>query len=189
MKRLACFALMIVPAFCQTRMVRHATDCTAAPCYSSINIPYDSEGQPVAVTSQYLWGRQASAMTKISFEGLPQGYAVQVLRIRGNVVMWTHGGVPTPGSNSGVLWSLQTTASLGDESPTNVEYGTNGCFMYQQAATLPSQPIQFDSDLSGDAVILPDGLMWSKEAVWLNDTGLPVHEEATFIVTYRFVKQ
>lgn len=163
-------------------------DCSTS-CYSSINIPFDAEGSPAPTDAgPGYWGTQGAALTRIAFEDVPEGYQVRLLRVKWNLTAWVH-GVAAPGGSAGVLWALQDSESLGPET-SNVQYGTNGCFLYSQMVvgsnTVP--PIQADTDLSKEGVVFPDGVMWSKEAVWLNDTGKSVHVEATFVVTYQFFK-
>lgn len=184
-----------LPLAAQMRMtIKHdATqgDCIASPCSSSINIPFDSQGTPApSGAGPGYWGTQGSALTSISFEGLPAGFSVQLLRIRWNLMGWIRGLVPAS-TQAGILWSLQTTASLQAGAVDNVQYGTNGCFLYPQMVFGVNvvSPLQVETDLSKDNIVLPDGVMWSKEAVFLNNTGLHVHIEATWVTVYQFVKQ
>ncbi len=45
-------------------------------------------------------------------------------------------------------------------------------------------PIDFD--VSAGGLLSEDNVLESKLAVFLNDTGLPIHMEATFTLVYRF---
>lgn len=46
----------------------------------------------------------------------------------------------------------------------------------------------FDQDTSVGGWLAADNTLLNTLAVWLNDTGLPVHMESTMLITYRFVK-
>ena len=64
-------------------------------------------------------------------------------------------------------------------------YFVDNCFLYLQIATggLPVRA-PFDDDVSAGG-LLDDNTLYVKVAVWLNDTGLPVHMEPTMVIVYR----
>lgn len=132
------------------------------------------------------WGKAGAVTNKLTFSP-PAGYRVRILRVTGDLVGWPQ---PKPASGcSGVLWGLQTTApgviapGVGNRS----DYAADNTMVYVQDATCGEKfrtPI--DSNVSAGGLLMPDNVLVSVVATWLNDTGAMIHLEATFTLTYQF---
>jgi hypothetical protein len=161
--------------------VKPSSECIASPCVSSFNIPFDAIGD--LDTRLGTWGTAAAVVTPIQFSNVPAGLSVHVLRAYGDFIAWAHGKVAR-GTNAGVLWALSSTAVT---TSKDVEWAAEGCFLYLQGSVNAANlRAPFDQDLSAGGWLSSDNVMLSKEAVWLNDTGLSVHAEATVVIVYEF---
>lgn len=166
---------------------KHVTpkhECVVSTCFASINIPYDDAGQ----TDNRLgvvWGTAGFVKTPIQFDNVPPGYTVSITYIRGDLVAWMHGEVLL-GTNAGVLWSLRNTSSGASDT---VPIGSSGCFEYVQGSVNSvNLRAAFSDDTTDEGLLDADNILWSTEAIWLNDTGRSVHAEITMIIKYRFVR-
>jgi hypothetical protein len=167
-----------------TRPIVPKHECVLSTCSASINIPYDDYGSADRRLGLVLWGTAGFISTPIHFEQVPPGYRVHITRVRGDFVAMMH-GVVVNGTNAGVLWSLQTTSSQGSDT---VEYGSTGCFEYIQGF-VNAVDLRAPFSDSLDQWLDEDNQLWSKEAVWLNDTGLEIHAEITMIIDYQYVNE
>lgn len=161
----------------------NGTECVVTVCTASINIPYDDAGVQDN-RNGIVWGTAGFVTTPIQFDHVPPGYVVHITHVRGDLVAMMHGKVPE-GTNAGILWSLQTTSS---KSSDTVEYGSSGCFEYVQGFVNQNNlRAPFNDDTSSEGWLDSDNIVWSKEALWLNDTGLAIHAEVTLVIEYQYV--
>jgi hypothetical protein len=157
-------------------------NCRASSCLATVNVPFDSQGTACPAGT---WGICDSRTVPIQFEAVPQGYAVEIEELYGDVIAWVHGMVPS-GMHSGVLWGLTNSAE--GLSP-NVQYGAQGCLIYLQGAVGQGDLTRpFDQIILAGGLLPADNILTSQEAVFLNDTGASVHMEATFAIAYRFIR-
>ena len=130
------------------------------------------------------WGTAASSIKLITFKP-PKGYRVRILRVYGDLLAWPIGRV-SEGKFAGVLFGLQTTAP---EGSIRMDWGADNTLLYLQDATGGEvRRSSFDHDVSVGGLLPPDNKLLVKMAVWLNDTGLPIHIEPSFVMVYRFEK-
>jgi len=138
----------------------------------------DLQGDPD--TRPGTWGDAGAVYNRITFSP-PAGCRVRILRAMGDFLTCPRGIVPR-GKFAGALWGLQTTA------PDGSAYADlANTMLYVQNATSgePARaPIDFTVKAGG--LLQLDNVPVSKMAVWLNDRGLQLHVEASFVVVYRF---
>lgn len=115
----------------------------------------------------------------------PLGYRVRILRTRGDLIAWPR-GVPPPGTYAGILWGLVRTLSGG---AADVALSAHGCYIYaQDRVSVGGSRAPFDSLVADGGPLDDDNVLWSKFALYLNDTGLSIHIEAS-IVSYQYEKE
>ncbi|MFB3779795.1 MAG: hypothetical protein ACE141_19400 [Bryobacteraceae bacterium] len=146
--------------------------------YAAANFAADIEGE--ADTRPGTWGKAGVAEWRITFRP-PAGYRVRVLRAYGDLVSWARGRVPE-GTYAGVLMGLQTTAPDGSQT---ADWLADNCFLYVQDV-VGREGKRSPFDAKTDVLLEADHVLRVKVAAWLNDTGLPIHMEPTFVVVYRF---
>lgn len=162
----------------------------------SLNFSVDLQG-PVD-HRQATWGRADAQIIKITFPDAPPGSRVHVLRVYGDFVAWPKGKAPD-GTCAGVLMSMASTRGNNGDRLACESGGTflarcaaDGTFLYKQRALCAGSPasnMDFDLDVSAGGLLEPDNIMELKVASWLNDTGLVIHMEPTFVVVYRYEAQ
>jgi len=149
------------------------------PYSSAANHADDIQGTPDS--RQNTWGTAAANTHVFAFHA-PPGYVTRVLRVYGNFQGW----IRTPGvagKCAGVMWGLRSNA----DDTTPMDYGSANTMLYIQDATCGS-PFRDMVDFKVEGGILPDGVLRSIVAVFLNETGQPVHLEPSFTVVFQFEK-
>lgn len=133
---------------------------------------------------QDTWGTAEAAVKRIEFHP-PAGYRTRILRVYGDFQGWVR---HNPSGNClGVLWGLTTTAKDGSERVTPAADNT---FLYVQDSVCGTDkrnfraPVDYDTQAGG--LLEQDNVLVSKVAVWLNETGEPVHMEPSFVLVYQF---
>jgi hypothetical protein len=157
--------------------------CVNETCVFSTNIPYDAEG--AQDTRPGTWGEAAYSDVTIPFQGVPAGYRVRILRVYGDFIAWPHGQIK-PHTAAGTLFGLITSSAI--QSPyVGPGLGSKGCFVYLQEG-VGAGPVRaaFNYDTSAGGLLDPDNLLIVRRAVWLNETGVSIHLEPTFIVEFRY---
>jgi hypothetical protein len=176
------FLIVAALSLSQARHVASGGDCVSAPCVSTVNIPFDSVGIPCP---QGTWGVCDARRVPIQFDDVPAGYSVAILRVYGDFIAFAHGSV-ADGSHAGILFGLfNSEVGL---SP-NVEYGSQGCFLYLQGS-VGSGDFRgaYDQVIPAGGILPANNVLISQEAVFLNDTERSIHEETSMALVYRFVK-
>lgn len=151
----------------------------ASPRYSvSANFSIDLQGDPD--TRPQTWGTAGDVVWTIQFL-VPSGYHVRLLRVYGDFIIWPRGRVPE-GTYAGTLLGLQTIVP---DIPSTSKLANNvadGCFLYVQLATGGKpERAAFDDAVAAGGLLGDDNFLYVKVAVWLNDTGLAIHMEPTWI--------
>lgn len=161
-------------------LVLTAVSIMAQAYSAATNFSVDLIGVPD--TRPDTWGTASYAVKAITFKP-PQGQRVRILRVYGDLLIWPLGIVPQ-GKFAGVLLGLQTTAPDGS---VRMDWGADNTMLYIQDAT-GGEPRRaaFDYKVSVGGVLGPDNKLIVKMATWLNDTGLPIHIEPSFVMVYRF---
>jgi hypothetical protein len=157
--------------------------CVRESCIFSTNVPFDSPGVPD--TRPGTWGNAAYDDVAIPFVNVPDGYRVRVLRIYGDFIAWPHGRIK-PGTDAGALFGILTPSAT--QSPfVGPGLGASGCFVYLQQG-VGREPVRaaFDFDVAAGGLLDPDNSMLVRRAVFLNETGVSIHMEPTFIVEFRY---
>jgi hypothetical protein len=173
-----------------------AQECVSAPCTVSGNFPRDLYG-PIDLrmpglscnVGPCIWGHADSDSLTIHFHP-PAGYAVHILRLRGDLISWPKvlGDQPPVGDSrdAGVLVGFSTSSPV---AASACDFAAEGVFLYIQDAIHGggARRAPFDYDYSRESIYLgSDSAMLVKLAVFLNSTGYPIHEEVTYTVTARF---
>ena len=145
------------------------------------NFTVDLAGTPD--TRPRTWGTQGYVVWPVKFNVLA-GDRVRVLRVYGDFLIWPK-GKPPAGTHAGALLSLHTSSP---DTPVNSvsPYFADNCFLYVQLAT-GGEPerASFDRDVSAGGLLAKDNVLYVKVAVWLNNTGLEIHMEPTWVMVYR----
>lgn len=157
-------------------------DCIKKPCSLAANFSADIKGDPD--TRVDTWGTAGAVFKRITFTQKP-GYRVRILRVYGDFLIWPMGKVKQ-GRFAGALFGLQTTAPDGS---IRADWAADNCFLYVQVATGggPARSA-FDYDTKAGGLLEADGVLVLKMAGWLNDTGLAIHMEPSFVVVYQLEK-
>ncbi len=163
------FLILPLPLYCDTSKKYSA----------AANFAVDILGQPDSRPGT--WGTEGSYTFKLRFKP-PDGHRVRVLRAYGDFLVWPKGKVEQ-GRYAGALMALHTGAPDGSQ---RCDLCADNHLLYIQTAT-SGQPARAPFDFKFNAGLLgPDHTLYIKVAVWLNDTGLEIHCEPTFVAVYRF---
>jgi len=149
----------------------------------SINITWDAEGTPDERPGT--WGKATFVDTPIPFVNVPAGYRVRLLRAYGDHIAYPHGDVEA-GKYAGVLFGILTNQD-GQSPYVGPGLGSAGCPLYIQNFTPNGQTRAFDFALASESSLVGrDNTMIFRQAVFLNETGVPIHMEATAVVEFRY---
>jgi hypothetical protein len=167
-----------------TALLAQSQTCTTiAPCALSTNVPFDSAG--TTDMRPGTWGNAASVSLSIPFLMVPAGYKVRIIRVYGDVVAWPHGEI-VAGAFSGILSGLtNTTPNQSPFAPSGL--GSAGCFLYfQDRVGANGSRIAIDIPNIKNGLLNADNVLILKQAVWLNETGAPIHMETTLVIEFVF---
>jgi len=150
------------------------------PQYSAAtNVVVDLKGDPDARPGT--WGTAGSVVWTIRFL-VPAGYRVRILRAYGDFLIWPRGKVPE-GAYAGALFGLQTSEPEGSRL---ADLMADNCFLYLQVATGGKpERAAFDHSVAAGGLLAKDNTLYAKVAVWLNDTGLAIHMEPTWVTVFQ----
>ena len=165
------------------------------PLQFSVNIAFDNEGTPD--TRPTTWGNAAYADTPVPFVNIPKGKKVRLLRWDGDFYAFIHGNAP-PGTHAGLLAGILTQAKLvngiwqaaNQPSPyvdPSVQ-ASAGCPLFvchSVGADSSTCRIPINVDLSAGG-LLDESVFLMRQALFLNDTGLPIHMEMTGVVSFQY---
>jgi len=160
--------------------------CLQESCIFSTNVPYDAQGTPD--TRPGTWGDAGYDDVAIPFVNVPAGYRVRVLRVYGDFVAWPHGRIRL-GTDAGALFGILTPSAA--QSPfVGAGLGSSGCFIYLQQG-VGAEPVRaaFDFDVAAGGLLDADNTMLVRRAVFLNETGVSIHMEPTFVVEFRYERE
>lgn len=148
---------------------------------SAANFAVDLTGTPD--TRPNTWGTAGYVVWPVHFDA-PSGYRVRILRVYGDLLIWPKGRA-VEGAYAGTLLSLHTSppeTPISRYSPLMVD----NCFLYIQLATggRPERAA-FDNAVATGGLLAKDNTLYVKVAVWLNDTGLPIHIEPTWVTVFQ----
>ena len=149
-------------------------------CTISVNYPYDAVG--TLDSRPGTWGTAGYDDGKITFNN-PPGTKVRILRVYGNFTARLEGHAAA-GSYAGALFGLLKTTTGPSSHAT---YSASGCLLYLQLDVNQSAHAEFDTKVEDG--LLPDGVLLVRRAVYLNETGLSLHSEPSFIVCFRWEKE
>lgn len=177
--KIAVFLLMALAAMSYAKDKR--TTCFER-CSSSVNFTADLAGKPDSRPGET--GASGETFVPLVFKAPPPGYRVRVLRVYGDFLIWIKGGVTN--ATAGALFSLAKSGS-GDTSHLNI--GDDDVFLYLQLATRGEpERAAYDHVVEDGGWLGEDNTLVAKVAVFLNETGQPVHMEPTFVMVYQWVK-
>ena len=159
------------------------------PYSTAINIAGDLTG--VIGDCPGTWGGCAAYASQVQFHP-PTGYRTRILRVYGNFIAAPKTGTPAPNQRFEVGYGLKTTAP--DESslvtyPGYAATGYDGSFLWLQDYITPiadKSVIPFNVDVSAGGLLEPDNILISQAFIALDQTGLTVHEEVSFVAIYQF---
>ena len=184
MKRLYCVMLCLVFSACDQKHPR-----TIGPFQTTLNHSVDVTGKPDKRPSS--WGLSQAVPIRLKVTA-PTGCRVRILRVAGDLVAWPKTGTMTGAQYAEVGWGLNTSLDDGSkyvsylDDPSAMAFD-NSCAWVQDSltATHGSSRISFDRDVSACG-LLKDGTFISQTFVALNTSGLAIHLEPTFTITYQF---
>ena len=142
----------------------------------------DIKGEPD--TRPDTWGLTGYQVHTFTFRP-PAGYRVRILRVYGNVQGWIPGEPVT--RCVGMLWGLQTT---GPEGSARVTPAADNTLLYVQDATCGEPfrvPVDYDVRVGG--LLEKDHILYSKVAVFMNETGRALHLEPSFNLVFQFERE
>ena len=153
------------------------------PLEYSTNFAYDTPGTPD--TRPGTWGNAAYVDIPVVFTMPPAGSAgVITARIRGTHQGWAHGVVPS-GTNAGILFGLLVEGA-GQSPYVAAGLGSSGCPIYLQTQVgQDGATVEFNEDL-GQMPLGQDLTLTTRLAVFLNDTGQSIHQEASYVLEFSY---
>lgn len=161
-------------------------NCIDKTCVFSTNTPYDGPDEPD--TRKGTWGNAGYDDLPIPFVGVPRGYRVRITRVYGDFIAWPHGR-PIPDTYAGALFGI--IASSATQSPfVGPGLGSSKCFIFLQQGVSALMPARapFDFQVQGGGLLDRDNIMIVRRASFLNEMGVPIHMEPTFVVEFRYEK-
>jgi hypothetical protein len=142
----------------------------------------------VADTRPSTWGYADVAIWAITFDA-PAGYRAVILGLSGDLISFSKNPANdalAPNAYAGVLLGFQTAAPGGSVS---CDWCADDTMLYlQDAIRLEPHRAPFDRKFQPGVEWLPGNQLLVKVASYLNTTGKPVHVEATYTLTFVFVK-
>ncbi len=158
-----------------------AGDCPAKVRIVSGNFSDDLAGQPD--TRPGTWGTAGVAYHQVAFHP-PAGCAVKILSISGDVVAWIR---DYSYGQAGVLVGIHRQMWGGKNPWAACDYCSEDTPFYRQMAVSEKpETTTFDHAYRAGWLVGPDNTLWFKHAVWLNDTGQPVHLETTWTIEFQW---
>ena len=159
------------------------------PFQTTMNHSFDVTGKPDRRPGS--WGLSQAVPIRLKVAA-PAGYRVRILRVAGDLVAWPKAGTMTGAQYAEVGWGLNTSLNDGSQyvsypdDPSAMAFD-NSCVWVQDSltATHGSSRVSFDRDVSACG-LLKDVTFISQAFVALNTSGLAIHLEPTFTITYRF---
>jgi hypothetical protein len=154
----------------------------AQPYSSRVQLVTDVQGEP-SVTRSPDAPTAGEAQWQIHFVGVPSGDHVRILRTYGDFVVWPNGVAPA-GTISGTFFMLNTSA----QGPviTLSASTCDTCLLHiQQPTGGKPERAAFDVDVKQSGLLEDDNILYAKTAVWLNNMGLAIHMEATWVAVYQ----
>jgi hypothetical protein len=159
------------------------------PFQTTLNHSIDVTGKPDRRPTN--WGLSQPVPIRLKVTA-PAGFRVRILRVAGDLVAWPKTGTMTGAQYAEVGWGLNTSLNDGSkyvsypDDPAAMAFD-NSCAWVQDSltATHGSSRISFDRDVSACG-LLKDGAFISQTFVALNTSGLAIHLEPTFTITYQF---
>lgn len=162
--------------------VVYSTAIVTGPYTAAINIAEDLQNKPGDP-----WN-SASYASPIKFNP-PSHYRTRILRIVGDFIAQPL-GIVVVGTYCEIGWGLKSTAPDGSKRITYPGYRTSAfdnSFVWRQGfINSANQGTSVHFDYSPNFLLESDNIMLSQAFIALNTTGLTIHEEPTFIVTYQF---
>lgn len=144
------------------------------------NFSTDLKGEPD--NRENTWGDAGAYTHKLTFRP-PAGCRVRIIKVYGDFLIWPIGKVE-PGKFAGALLGLQNT---GYEGSAYADLAADNTFLYIQTATSGGAArAAFDYDTTSGGLLGRDHVMLVKMAVWLNDTGLKIHMEPSFVAVFQY---
>lgn len=150
---------------------------------SYVNFSVDLKGIPD--TRPTTWGLADFTQNRTTFHP-PTGYRVRIIHISGDFVAWPKDGTTATGTYAEAGWGLKSTAPDGSSL---LDYAYDSTLIWVQIPVLPSNPqarIHYDLDTSQSGLLGRDSILISQCFVAINTSGLTIHMEPTFQLTYRF---
>ena len=129
-------------------------------------------------------GTAGSATVPIHFV-VPSGCRVIVTRVYGDFIAAPNGVIPA-GQMAYALFGLGTDAPDGS---TDADLIASNTFLYYQAALSTQDGARIQFDVPNLSVVLPDGVLTEKVAVFFNTTGLSIHLEPSFVVVFEYLSK
>lgn len=148
------------------------------------------------------WGSAAFVVHPLTFTP-PPGCRVEIVRVIGDLIGWPLGTVPA-GTQAGILVAIAptpatATTSLFSQSQSMksgrvrrrssvwADFADDGCMLYHQVGTDgPPARLAFDEKIVS-GILNTDNVLNFTMSDWLNNTGLTVHMEVTFVIWFRFI--
>ena len=166
----------------------------------SINFAYDSQNQ-APDTRPGCWGQAGFWDFPIIFQDVPAGQEVRLVRMDGDCYGFIHGAAPD-GTHAGVLCGLITRAApdgkggwVAANQPTPyldpIDQGSGDCPLFCCHSVGPDSStfrIPINADLA-NAVLDANNVALARMAVFLNDTGLPIHLEWTGVIQFEYINE
>jgi hypothetical protein len=151
------------------------------PYSASTNFACDLLGVPD--TRPGTWGLCGVADNIVQFHP-PPGYRVRILRVYGDFSAYPRAVVPA-GKYAGISWGL-ITPSARDKPSTHADNAGTAIVWRQAFVGQNAVMSDFDYDTSIGGLLDPDNKLISRMAIWLNETGVTMHMEPTWVMEFQY---
>ena len=168
----------------------HAVSLLAGTCSDpgtlhAISGNFSSDQVGTQDTRQYTWGKAAAEIKVLTFDKVPAGCRVELVKMTGDFIGYALGAVPA-GTQAGVLIGVSRSGA-GLAGSHFADFAADGVYVYRQA-TVDSQSARLAiNDTFVDSVLNEDNVVWFKIASWLNNTGLTIHMEVSFVLQFHYI--
>lgn len=153
-------------------------------CTVSTNYAYDMVGETDTRPGE--WGTAGSADWMMVWHDVPPGMRVKILHIAGDgIAAPSHGDMP-PGTRAYALFGLLTTDAVA--SPL-ADFSSNGCMLFTNTpVSNAGERVPINQDVY-NGLLAKDNTLHLRAALFLNDSGISIHEELTLVITFAYVSE
>jgi len=175
----------MVGVLCLNAVCLLAGTCSDAGTLHAISGNFSADQAGTQDTRKDTWGKAAAEIKVLTFNKVPAGCRVELVKMTGDFIGYALGAVPA-GTQAGVLIGVSRSGA-GLAGSVFADFAADGVYVYRQT-TVDAQSARLAiNDTFVDSVLNEDNIVWFKIASWLNTTGLIIHMEVSFVLQFHYV--